>query len=66
MARRTRSEFDNSRPFDVHKWSDYPEVNHAVEHIYAEVIALGDIKRKQQIKIEKYIEHSMDTLAVGR
>lgn len=56
MTRRSRSEFENSRPFDVHKWSDYPEVNDAVDHIYADVVALGDIKRENPAKTKKYVK----------
>ncbi|BBA68615.1 hypothetical protein [Geobacter sulfurreducens] len=56
MAARTRSEYDNSRPFDVHKWSDYPEVDKAVDHIYGEIVALGNIQRQNQPKTKKYIK----------
>jgi len=56
MTKRPKSEYDNSRPFDVHKWSDYPEVNEAVEHIYAEIIALGDTKRENQTRTKKYVK----------
>jgi len=31
---------DNSRPLDVHKWSDYPEVKEAVDAIYEELSGL--------------------------
>jgi len=56
MAGKQRSEFDNSRPFDVHKWSDYPEINKAVNHIYDEIISLGNIERENKPKTKKYIK----------
>jgi len=31
---------DNSRPLDVHKWSDYPEVKEAADAIYEELAGL--------------------------
>jgi len=56
MTKSQRSEFDNSRPFDVHKWSDYPEVNEAVDRIYGEIISLGDIKRENQTRTKRYVK----------
>jgi hypothetical protein len=53
-APKVLDEYDNSRPFDVHKWSDYPEVNNAVNHIYTEIVSLGKIERKNSAKIKKY------------
>lgn len=32
---------DNSRPLDVHKWSEHPSVNHAVGAILAEILTLN-------------------------
>jgi hypothetical protein len=48
--------FDNSRPFDVHKWSDYLEVNRAVDHIFGVILNLGVIKRIEPAKLKKYIK----------
>lgn len=31
------NKYDNSKPFDVHTWSDYKEVNKTVDAIYAEL-----------------------------
>jgi len=56
MALKVQSEYDNSRPFDVHKWSDFPEVNKAVDHIYAEIIDLGNIERENQGRTKKYVK----------
>ena len=30
----------NSRPLDVHRWSEYPEVNEFVNEIYNELISI--------------------------
>jgi len=38
------NKYDNSKLLDVHKWSDYLEVNNAVNHIY------GELKRIQGCK----------------
>lgn len=56
MIKRSRSEFENSRPFDVHKWSNYPEVNEAVDHIYSEVVDLGGIRREHPTRTKKYVK----------
>lgn len=57
MAKRKSSgnEYDNSRPFDVHKWSDYPEVNRAVDHIYGEIMALEEVERQHPTRTKKYV-----------
>ena len=34
----TRREYEHSRPLDVHRWSDHPEVNAFVDRIYQEHI----------------------------
>jgi hypothetical protein len=46
----------NSKPFDVHRWSDYPEVNSAVDIIYAELRESPEFSgneklRKQHVKV---------------
>ena len=33
----------NSRPLDVHRWSEYPEVNEFVNEIYNELISIKGI-----------------------
>ncbi|QBQ55530.1 hypothetical protein [Nitrosococcus wardiae] len=46
MARaQENKEAKYSRPFDVHRWSDYPEVNKAVEAIRRELVATNPIKK---------------------
>ena len=49
-------ELDNSRPLDVHKWSEYPEVNQAVNHIYSEFVALDKIKDDDDEKFKKHLK----------
>lgn len=45
-------ELDNSQPLDVHRWSDHPEANAFVDHIYAEHFASGNARiRKKHIKV---------------
>lgn len=41
-------ELDNSQPLDVHTWSDYPEANVFVDHIYDTYFGTGyeDIQKK--------------------
>lgn len=41
-------DLDHSRPLDVHTWSDHPEVNAFVDHIYAHHFKTGnaDIQKK--------------------
>ena len=34
----TRRDYEHSRPLDVHRWSDHPEVNAFVDRIYKEHI----------------------------
>jgi len=36
--------YDNSRPIDVHKWSDFPEVNNrAIDNIFSEIVVITKI-----------------------
>ena len=62
MTLRKPSEFENSRPFDVHKWSDYPEVNTVINIIYKEILSLNVIHMNRQrnadhrTKVRKYIK----------
>jgi hypothetical protein len=49
-------ELNNSELLDVHRWSSYPEVNSAVDHIYDEMQSLDDFSgrptiRKRHIKV---------------
>ena len=48
-------ELNNSRNLDIHKWSEYPEVNKAVDAIYEEFQALPEFKGKQNIQ-KKHIK----------
>ena len=41
---------DNARPFDVHKWSDFPEVNNAITQLYNEVTLLTNTRDSERIK----------------
>lgn len=48
-------QLNNSADFDVHRWSDYPEVNKAVDHLYEEFKALPEFKGKANIQ-KKHIK----------
>ena len=50
-AYKTREQLDHSRQFDVHTWSDWPEVNSFVNEIYANNFSdLTDL-RKHHLKV---------------
>ena len=38
---------NNSRPFDVHRWSDFQEVNDAVDRLHEMLNGLEDFKGKK-------------------
>lgn len=46
MTSDTFRELIHSRPLDVHKWSDYREVNDVVDHIFARLPSLDGNKNK--------------------
>lgn len=48
-------ELDNSRSLDVHKWSEHPEVNNAVDTLYEEFLELPEFKGKQGLQ-KKHIK----------
>jgi hypothetical protein len=50
---RRAEELDNSRPFDVHKWSDYPEVNDAVNYLHPKVKKYLKSKSKRGDEVTK-------------
>lgn len=52
----TKEELENSRSFDVHRWSDYSEVNTAVDYIFDEIKSLGDIKKVHPERSKKYVK----------
>lgn len=62
MTVKIRNEYENSQPFDVHKWSDYPEVNKVVNIIFDEIIFLDVIHKSYlgnadyRAKVKKYIK----------
>ncbi|GEM_PF-795760 len=45
---------NNSRPFDVHRWSDYPEAKRVTQHIYDEVLTL-DTSGFDRRKFERHL-----------
>jgi hypothetical protein len=53
MASCSSLSLTNARPLDVHKWSDYPEVNFFVNHIYNLLIGLDGNERinKKHLKV---------------
>tara|TARA_B100000470_G_C19717202_1_gene358264 strand:- start:592 stop:735 length:144 start_codon:yes stop_codon:yes gene_type:complete len=36
---KTNNQLEHSRPFDVHKWSDYPEANTWVDKLWEDYLA---------------------------
>jgi hypothetical protein len=48
-------EYDNSRPIDVWRVSDYPEVKSARDHIHSEIKATGKIKPQHANKYRKHV-----------
>ena len=59
------SDFLNSRPLDVHKWSDYSEVNKFVNEIYEKLISVKGHERtaKKLVKVlllDLYVAWSAD------
>ena len=46
---RKRDALDDSNPLDVHKWSDYPEVNDFVDKIYKDHFEYGNIEIQKSI-----------------
>lgn len=52
MVIRTTRDFSNSRPLDVHRWSDYPEVNTFIDVIHAEHFSdISHKKTKTHLKV---------------
>ena len=62
----TVRDYEHSRPLDVHKWSDHPEVNAFVDKIYEEHIHLSgtniQIKKKhlKVVLLDLYVAWSDD------
>src|SRR5688572_8880432 len=44
-----RSQLDNAQRFNVHRWSDYPEVKAATDSIFAEFESLPDFRGMSNI-----------------
>lgn len=68
------TELNNYEPLDVHRWSDYPEVNSLVDSLYEEFKQLPDFKgyrniQKKHIKVvvlDLYVKWRTDpTMYVG-
>ena len=41
----TEIDYTNARPLDVHRWSEYPEVNDLVGHVLTDLQSLMEILR---------------------
>ena len=55
----------NSRPLDVHRWSEYPEVNEFVNEIYSELVSIKghETTSKKLVKVillDLYVAWSAD------
>lgn len=49
-------ELNNSKPFDVHKWSEYKEVNDTVDYLYPKILKKIKVKQApsaKQVEIKK-------------
>jgi hypothetical protein len=51
-----KNKYDNSKLFDVHKWSDYPEVNRTVDLIYRQLMQSSGMRviheiQKKHVKV---------------
>jgi hypothetical protein len=53
--RKRAEELDNFRLLDVHKWSDYPEVSDAVEHLFGDLSKDPDFEGREDLK-KKHIK----------
>ena len=66
MEDMTRRDYEHSRPLDVHRWSDHPEVNAFVDRIYKEHIHQSgtntQIKKKhlKVVLLDLYVAWSDD------
>ena len=49
QAEYTPNPFDNSRPLDVHRWSDYREVGTVVEELYGELLGLPEFSGNEKL-----------------
>ena len=47
-------DYQHSRPLDVHRWSDYNEVNMFVDHVYDEYLN-NQSNENQKIKLVKQV-----------
>ncbi|MFC1567820.1 hypothetical protein ACFL3K_01280 [Pseudomonadota bacterium] len=50
------NKYDNSRPLDVHKWSDYSEVNAAINALADEIIPALPLKKVDKNKYKKHLK----------
>lgn len=65
MTSLSNIDLNYSRPLDVHRWSDHPEVNSFVDKIYSSLPALSGNKqiRKKHLKVlllDLYVAWSTD------
>ena len=64
----SRRDYEHSRPLDVHRWSDHPEVNAFVDRIYKEHIHQSgtntQIKKKhlKVVLLDLYVAWSDDPI----
>ena len=75
LIKKKAKSLDNSLPFDVHRWSDYPEVNNAVDQIYFEIQAKSILAtrehsvKKKHVKVlvlDLYVKYLIDpTMHIG-
>ena len=41
----TEIDYANARPLDVHRWSEYPEVNDLVGHVFTDLKSINGNSR---------------------
>ena len=48
-------QLDNSRPFDVHMWSDYPEAKKATQYIFDEILSEDGSRKRIHENFKKHL-----------
>lgn len=68
LIQRKAIELDNSELFDVHKWSEYPQVNSIVESLYSDLSTDPNFDKNQKLRkkhikvliLDLYVKWSQD------
>lgn len=68
LKRKKAIELDNSELFDVHKWSEYPQVNSIVDSLYSDLSTVPNFNKNQRLRkkhikvivLDLYVKWSQD------